>query len=52
MALLSQTTRNDKNELSLVYKLSGDTDVHQFSLKGSDFKPTTDTRVHISRYQI
>ena len=50
MALLSQTTRNDENELSLVYKLSGDSDEYQFSLTGSDFKPIIDTQVHISRY--
>ena len=52
MALLSTTTRNNEKELSLVYKLSGDTDVHQFSLRGSNFKPSIDTQVHISRYQM
>ena len=52
MALLSQTTRNGENELLLVYKLSGDADVHQLSLTGSDFIPIVATRVHISRYQI
>ena len=53
MALLIQTTLDEEeDELVLVYKLSGDADAQWFVLRGIDFKPLTDTQVHMSRYLI
>ena len=51
MALLLQNnTEDDTKDLVLVYKLSNDVDAQQFVLRGSNFRATVDTRVHISRY--
>lgn len=48
MALMLQSIGKRK-ELTLVYKLSDDVDAQRLTLKGSDFKGSVDTRVHLSR---